>query len=215
MTFLIGSILVLDSRLLLRVWVGEEFVSTYSLVLILLVGYVFELAQRPSTTALVALGCHRALGGWTLGEGLANLILSIYWGHKYGLIGVALGTTVPLVLVKLTLQPWYTLSKLGVSAREYLASSLLRPVLVCLLFLGASHWLMGSGPTNGIIELGFAVAWQVLLFGVITWMIGLSPDERIEARQGGHAFLLKLKPGKSRPVQSEPAKRPEDLVNVG
>lgn len=215
MTFLIGSILVLDSRLLLRVWVGEEFVSTYTLVLILLLGYVFELAQRPSTTALVALGCHRALGGWTLGEGLANLVLSIFWGRKYGLVGVALGTTVPLVLVKLTLQPWYTLSKLGVSAREYLVSSLLRPVLVCLSFLGISHWLMGSAPANGIIELGFAVLWQVLLFGVITWTIGLTPEEKIHARQGAQAIFSKLKPGEARPVQSEPAKRPEDLVNVG
>ncbi|HEY3975193.1 MAG TPA: oligosaccharide flippase family protein [Candidatus Sulfotelmatobacter sp.] len=215
MTFLIGSILVLDSRLLLRVWVGEEFVSTYTLVLILLVGYVFELAQRPSTTALVALGCHRALGGWTLGEGLANLVLSIYWGHKYGLVGVALGTTVPLVIVKLTLQPWYTLRKLGVTARDYFGISLFRPVLVCLLFLAVCHWLMGSGPATGILGLGFTASWQGLLFGVITWMIGLSPVERTQARQRVSTIFATLGFAKAEEIDREAAEQANDLVNVG
>lgn len=214
-TLLIGSILVLDARLLLRIWVGEEFVSTYPLVLVLLVGYVFELAQRPSTTALVALGRHRALGSWTLGEGLANLVLSIYWGHMYGLMGVALGTTVPLVLVKLTLQPWYTLRMLGISARQYLTSSLLRPILVCLLFLGGSYWLMSRSPSAGILELGCTVAWQGLFFCVITWIVGLSSSERLQLRQRASSIISTLRvlePGETRDRQTEPV---EEIVNAG
>jgi O-antigen/teichoic acid export membrane protein len=213
-SLLIASILVLDARLLLRVWVGEEFVSTYPLVLILLAGYVFELAQRPSTTALVALGRHRALGSWTLGEGLANLLLSVYWGHTYGLIGVALGTTVPLVVVKLTLQPWYTLRMLGISTREYLVSSLLRPILVCVLFLGGGYWLM-SPSASGIFELGFTVAWQGLLFCAITWMVGLSSSEKSQVRERCLAVISTLRmpePAKTPTREAEPV---EEIVNVG
>jgi O-antigen/teichoic acid export membrane protein len=214
-TLFIGSILVLDSKLLLRVWVGEEFVSTYALVVILLIGYVFELAQRPSTTALVALGCHRALGGWTLGEGLANLVLSIYWGHLYGLVGVALGTTVPLVVVKLTLQPWYTLNKLGISAREYLQTSVIRPVLVCLLFLGSSHWMMSSARTSGFLELGLTVTWQALLFCLITWTVGLNPVERIQLRTRCRAMSSRLTLVEPAETKNVVTKQSEDLVNVG
>jgi hypothetical protein len=184
-------------------------------VIILLVGYIFELSQRPSTTALVALGCHRALGGWTLGEGLANLVLSIYWGHLYGLIGVALGTTVPLVAVKLTLQPWYTLGKLGISAREYLQTSLIRPVLVCLLFLGSARWMMSSQLSAGFLELSFTVAWQALLFCVITWVIGLNPVDRIQVRDRCRAISSRLKLIEPAEPKSAVVERSEDLVNVG
>jgi O-antigen/teichoic acid export membrane protein len=189
-TLLIASILVLDSQLLLRIWVGEEFVSVYLLVLILLVGYVLELAQRPSVMALMALGRHRALGGWTLGEGLANLILSVYLGRKYGLVGGAWGTTIPLVVVKLTLQPWYTLKVLGLSARAYIRESLARAVLVSALFLVCAYALMKALPPFGILGLIGMFTLQVALFGVITWTMGLTGYERSLLWQRSRRFML-------------------------
>jgi O-antigen/teichoic acid export membrane protein len=188
-TLLIGSILVLDSRLLLRVWVGEEFDAAYILVLILLVGYVLELAQRPSIVALISLGRHRALGSWTLGEGVANLILSVYLGYKYGLVGVALGTTIPLLVVKLTLQPWYTLRMLGLSARAYIQHSLARPIMVCALFLVCAYALLRMFPPSGIFGLVGALTVQVMLFGLLTWVLGLSAYERSLLWQRSRRFI--------------------------
>ena len=188
-TLLIASILVLDSQLLLRVWVGEEFASVYLLVLILLVGYVLELSQRPSVMALMALGRHRALGGWTLGEGLANLILSVYWGRKYGLVGVAWGTTIPLVVVKLTLQPWYTLRALRLPALAYIQESLARAVLVCALFLICAYTLMKMFPPLGIVGLVGMFTLQLALFGLITWVVGLTAQERSQLGQRSRRWI--------------------------
>ncbi len=188
-TLLIGCILALDAQSLLRVWVGEEFVSAYPLVLILLVGYVLELAQKPSTVALLSLGRHRALGGWTLGEGLANLVLSVYWGRKYGLVGVALGTTVPLLIVKLTLQPWYTLRVLGISARVYVQESLIRAMLVSALFLAVAYALMKAVSPVGIVSLVGMFGLQVGLFAVITWTMGLTGFEKRQLWQRSRRFI--------------------------
>jgi len=142
-------------------------------------------------------------------------VLSIYWGHLYGLVGVALGTTVPLVVVKLTLQPWYTLSKLGISPREYLQTSVIRPVLVCLLFLGSARWVMSSAPTNGFLELGFTAAWQALLFCIITWMVGLNPVERRQLHDRCRTKTSQLKLVEPTETKNVVAKQTEDLVNVG
>jgi O-antigen/teichoic acid export membrane protein len=188
-TLLIGCILALDAKLLLRVWVGDEFVSAYPLVLILLVGYVLELSQRPSAVALVSLGRHRALGWWTLGEGLANLIMSVYLGRKYGLVGVALGTTLPLAAVKLTLQPWYTLKVLGLSAGVYIQESFARPVLVSALFLACAYALMKMFPPLGILGLIGTFTLQVALFGLITWTIGLKDFERSQLWERSRRFI--------------------------
>jgi O-antigen/teichoic acid export membrane protein len=188
-TLLIACILALDAQVLLRIWVGEEFVSAYPLVLILLVGYVLELSQRPSAVALLALGRHRALGEWTMGEGLANLILSVYWGRKYGLVGVAWGTTVPLLVVKLTVQPWYTLKVLGLSARAYIQESFARAVLVSGLFLVCAYGLMKAFPPAGILGLIGMFMLQVALFCLITWTMGLTGYERNLLWQRSQRFI--------------------------
>jgi len=150
---------------------------------------VLELAQRPSIVALVSLGRHRALGSWTLGEGVANLILSVYLGYKHGLVGVALGTTIPLLVVKLTLQPWYTLRMLGLSARAYIQNSLARPVMVCTLFLVCAHALLKMFPPSGILGLVVAFMVQVMLFALLTWALGLSAHERSQLWQRTRRFI--------------------------
>lgn len=131
------------------------------------------------------------------------------------MVGVALGTTVPLVVVKLTLQPWYTLSKLGISAREYLQTPLIRPVFVCLLFLGSARWMMSSQLGAGLLELSFTVAWQALLFCLITWVIGLNPVERIQIRDRCYAMSARLKLVEPAKTKTAVAEQSEDLVNVG
>ncbi|MFZ0923869.1 MAG: oligosaccharide flippase family protein, partial [Candidatus Acidiferrales bacterium] len=100
----IASMLVLHGRSLLLLWVGPRYVSSYSILVLLTVGAVASTGQFGTLHTLIALGRHRAYGLWTIGEGLANLFLSIIWAHKYGIVGVALGTAVPLLAVKLTLQ---------------------------------------------------------------------------------------------------------------
>lgn len=195
-TLLIGSILVLDAREVLRVWVGEPFVSTYPLVVILLIGYVFELAQRPSATVLVAAGHQRPLGSWTLAEGLANLGLSIYWGHKYGLIGVALGTTVPLVAVKLTLQPWYTLRALRLSLWQYLKHSLAGPAAATVVFLLFGYGVMSLFSPTGLLQLVGTVSWQCLAFAGLAYWVALTQSERgqVWQRLGRLALGLRVSP---------------------
>src|SRR5579859_1031544 len=111
----IGSMLVLQGRSLVLLWVGTRYVSSYPILVVLVVGAVVSSAQLGTLHALIAKGRHRAYGIWTIGEGLANLILSIAWAHRYGLLGVAMGTAVPLLAVKLTLQPWYVTRVLHMS----------------------------------------------------------------------------------------------------
>lgn len=175
---LIGSMVLLNGRPLLRFWVGDKFVSSYILLLILTAGYVVALAQQGSNVLLVATGRHRAYGLWTLGEGVANLVLSVQWGHKYGLAGVALGTSVPMAVVALLLQPWYTLRVLGLSAREYLRKSLARPVLVAGLFLVIARLGGLAFPTPALPQFVASIAWQTALFGLLAYSIGLTGAER-------------------------------------
>ena len=178
LSLFIGSLFWLHGRSLLQLWVGPRFVSSYPLLLILAAGYVVALAQSPSISLLMAGAKHRALGWWTLGEGVANVLLSIYWVQRYGVIGVALGTVVPMIVSKMCVQPWYTLRACGLSGSAYLRGAFLRPVaaaipfnLLCLL---ASDFEPHGTPTRLIAEIG----WQSVAFACLAYLVGLTPEDR-------------------------------------
>lgn len=174
----ISSLFLFEGRALIRIWVGPAFLTSYPIVLVLTAGYVVSFAQFPSQMAAFALARHRLLAFLTLAEGLVNLLLSIHWAHEYGLIGVALGTMVPLLVSKICIQPWYALHILGISGWRYVSEALWRPLLVCGLYLGASESGLFPHPNGGPMELVSAVFIHAVLFLSLTYLIGFLPSER-------------------------------------
>jgi O-antigen/teichoic acid export membrane protein len=174
----IASLFLFEGKALIRIWVGPGFLTSYPIVLILTAGYVVSFAQFPSQMAAFALARHRALAFLTLAEGVANLLLSIHWAHKYGLIGVALGTMIPLLISKICIQPWYALHILRIPGWRYISEALWRPVLVCGLYLGVSESGLIPHPDGGLMELVSAVSIHAALFLSLTYLIGLLPSER-------------------------------------
>jgi len=174
----IGSILVFDGRLLLHLWVGERFVSSYPLLLVLLAGYGLLLPQQSCWLLILARARHRSMALWNVAEGIANLLLSIYWARKYGVLGVALGTTVPMLAISVPLQSWYALRILDLPARDYLRRALAQPAAVGVVFAGFCWFAQTSRADGTFLYLVGMVAWQTALFGLLAWGIGLRRIER-------------------------------------
>src|SRR5262249_12356849 len=131
----VGCMLIFNGRELLRVWVGEAFVGTYPLLVCMTIGYVVTFAQSPAVVLLIGRGRHREVGWCTLLEGLANLGLSIYWARRYGLIGVAWGTVVPMLVNKIVIQPWLVVRYGSLSLARYATDGFTRPAAVSVAFV--------------------------------------------------------------------------------
>ena len=186
LSFFVSLLLLVNGAWLIRFWVGPGYGSSYPLMLVLLSGYFLMLGQQPSVDLLLAQGRHQLRGWWNLGEGAANLALSVYWGMHYGLIGIALGTAVPMIFVQVFIQPWYALRTIDLPPRRYLQEAFLRPLLVVAAVLAAcvalrtwqhpysAHWLL------------FSAAWQAALFLLLSWRFALTGDER-------EHFLLRVR----------------------
>lgn len=175
----IGSMLILHGRSLLLLWVGPRYVSSYSILVLLTIGAVASTSQSGTLQILVAKGRHRAYGIWTIGEGLANLILSIIWAHQYGIFGVALGTAVPLLVVKLTLQPWYVTRVLGISPGEYFGKALVRPLAFGVALIGVCGLTKGFQANSSFWHLLGTVSWQGILLLVLAYTVGLDRADRL------------------------------------
>jgi len=182
-SLIIAGLLVVNGENLLRLWLGKDYVQIYPLLIVLTLGYVAALSQYPSRNLLYAKGRHRPFGWWTLGEGAANLLLSIYWARRYGLMGVAVGTTLPMLVVGLLIQPWYALRLIRMSLREYAREALLRPLIACAVFF-AICWvaLDWQAPVNTARFL-VGLVWQGAVLGLLFYSIVLTRPERQIALQ--------------------------------
>lgn len=188
----VSGLLLFNGKDVLRFWVGENFVGSYSLLAILVVGYLVSMAQAPSTVLLIARGAHKPMGWWNIAEGVANLVLSIYWARRYGLAGVALGTTVPMLATKLLIQPWYVLRVMRMSLWEYASGALLRPAIVAVMLGFAYQGTALVFPVAGVGSLLLKMAAQAGIFAAVTYTVGFAASDREIVWSRGKGLALQL-----------------------
>lgn len=201
-----GVLLLVDGRMLLRLWVGPELSSAYPILAILAAGYTINLALHPMLLIVVAKGQHGPLGAWTIAEGLVNIGLSIVWGRSYGLLGIAMGTVVPMLAIKLVIQPYYALKAAEMDVWTFLRGGLARVLLVTPLFTLAAGMIAPYATPNFPVFTAIVLA-QVAVFLGITWMLGLTRTERQWLRNYAQCHL-----GPAFAAQRQPAIRAANPV---
>lgn len=143
----------------IRFWVGTELgldnlpICTH-LLTILLIPMMLDVMQSLSNTLLYSLNRHPFFSYQTATEGCANLVLSILLAPRYGLIGVAWGTAIPMIITKLFVQPWYVCRVAEIPFGSYLRDCVLIPVAgTVLLGAGLHVFLIAVAPQNMVFLL--------------------------------------------------------------
>ena len=86
---------------LLLHWMGPGFEAGVVPFYVLAVAGIVLVAQGPLGNILLGTGNHRLVAGVSLGEAVANLALSVVLVGRFGMLGVAVGTAVPVVAANL------------------------------------------------------------------------------------------------------------------
>jgi O-antigen/teichoic acid export membrane protein len=157
-----------------RLWLGERYAdgagSVPMLFQILLGAAVATASQRLGTQVLLAAARVKTMVALTASEAAANLVLSILLVRQFGLLGVALGTLLPALVVQFFVKPWCVLAFLRISTAEYLREVWGRTALVGVVaggLLFAVRWLgpaeswpalLGQGGLATAIVLGATAA---------------------------------------------------------
>jgi O-antigen/teichoic acid export membrane protein len=183
-----GLLLICNGRLLLQLWLGKQLVSAYPILVVLTLAYISDLGQGPSINLLFSRGRHQWLAYWTVLEGIANLLLSIYLAGKYGSLGVALGTAIPMLVTKLIVQPWYVLRVSDTLLEEYLPT-VARPIMAGMV-CAALYTLVPPLPAT-VGTLLLSISSQALVFSLITYTLVLNREER---RSVAARFMSYMRP---------------------
>lgn len=88
----------LTARPLVMLWVGPNFEGSVNVIYILSVVVALRVGNATSTVILKGSGLHKVLAFSNLSMAVSNLVLSVVLVRWYGLIGVAIGTLIPMVV---------------------------------------------------------------------------------------------------------------------
>jgi len=137
----------------INLWVGEGFEKSMIILVILVIPFAFDLAQNPGIELLYAVNKHKFYAYSNFAEASMNLILSILLVHEYGIVGVAIGTALPMIFIKLFVQPLYISRIIGLSYLEYFWHQL-PPVAAMVSVVGISVGLVaGIRQADSIVQM--------------------------------------------------------------
>lgn len=180
----------------IRLWLGEAYVSgplTYRsdvVMMVLLCASFPRLLQSISWQLLLATRNQSYLMCLIVGEAVVNLGLSVVLVHWYGLLGVALGTMIPVVISQAGLLPAYVLRTYHISLAEYGIRGLGRPFLCGGIIFVLAKWMVAACPPASWSTFFTEVAVAVLSgLGVIV-ALGLKTDERQKIWRLGSRLVL-------------------------
>lgn len=95
----LATVLGLTARTLVLVWVGPQFAASVDVIYILSVVVALRVGNSTSAVILKGADLHKFLAFSNLSMAVGNLVLSILLVRAYGLIGVAVGTLIPMIVM--------------------------------------------------------------------------------------------------------------------
>jgi O-antigen/teichoic acid export membrane protein len=124
--------LVVMGKSVIEAWVGPRYVSSYIVLLIILIPSTFYEAQSTSNRILYGISLHKSLAYVVLMEGIANVILSIVLVRPLGIVGDAIGTAIPMLCTSLFFLPRHMCRQLGIPVRRFIVDAYFYPVVLCI-----------------------------------------------------------------------------------
>lgn len=163
--------LIILGKSVIEVWVGAKYVPlSYPVLVILLVPATLFFSQGSSGRILFGMSRHRTWAVVTLVEGVSNLVLSILLVRRWGIVGDALGTAIPLTCSAVLFLPAHLCRNLGVRLRIFLTQAYVLPLLLCMplaavllalrrLFIAHHYWQLALQLAAGGAVYGLGLLW--------------------------------------------------------
>jgi O-antigen/teichoic acid export membrane protein len=172
----------------ISLWMGPDYAIAYWVMVILLTGRMLSVVNLTLTTTLYAVNRHRLLAKIEVVEVVMNLLLSLVLVQYFGIIGVAMGTMIPQLFLRIFVLPVYACRAIGIPVRDYFLC-LARPLASVITPLAAIYYWIQTGPqVESYIEIMTYAVIMSVFTGIAGLKFGFSREQQSELR--------KLLPGK-------------------
>jgi O-antigen/teichoic acid export membrane protein len=160
-------------------WMGPEYAGPSGRVLwILSLGLIFFAADQVATYTMMGLNKQKLVVLVVCAEALCNIALSVALVRSMGIFGVAWGTTLPSLAVSLLFWPWYMNRALGISIRDYVVSTWLRPAAAAIPFGLLTYGFERWQPASNLFVYFMQIAAILPTFILASWFLCFDHSDR-------------------------------------
>lgn len=178
-TMPVATAFALLGDIFIGLWMGQEFAKPSGQVLaVLAVAAVLAAPQYVFSSVLYGISRHRVIAILRIFEAVANLTLSIILVQTIGLVGVALGTAIPSLLIVMIVMPMVACKLVGVGLPEYYIHAYVRPALAIVPFALVAIWLRDESPARSLPIFFMQMIGLTALYAPCAFAIVLNADER-------------------------------------
>jgi O-antigen/teichoic acid export membrane protein len=111
-----------------KLWMGQSFQVNYWIIIVLGINYLFQ--QPVTRSILIATNNHGLPAVLLILEACLNLIFSLIFVHKWGIVGVAIGTLLPAFCISSIVVPILVIKRFKLQISEFLWIAITRPLLI-------------------------------------------------------------------------------------
>jgi O-antigen/teichoic acid export membrane protein len=167
----------------LKLWVKNENINRVIPALTILVaGMLVLLSHYTSTDLLFSLGQQRKLAVLSMIEGIFVLGLSLVLSYEYGMTGVAVGVSIPLILIRGVVQTIYVCRLIKVGFWVYYTECIIKPLIIAVVLAVVSYRLGVARFANNWLLLFLISALLLLTYGsaIYTFAIRGAEKQRVD-----------------------------------
>lgn len=163
----------------ISLWLGEEYGNEADMILkLLVIGYIILLPQLGlAMPTLMTLKRMNVPALFFLAMAALNIVISIFLGESHGINGVALGTTIPNILLALFLM-YFVSKELDFSLVKYMFQALIQPLLCALFFLAPALGILHYFVVDTYVEVFLFSAICCLAYYFVFYLLLASPEDR-------------------------------------
>jgi O-antigen/teichoic acid export membrane protein len=171
----LGLIVSADS--LIDSWVGRQFSSSVLPMQILLVVVLVRISAASAHLILRGAGHHKLLTYTNAATAVVNILLSVALIRRFGLIGVAFGTLIPVASGAVFVLYPAACRRVALPVRRTLVEAIWPPIWPALV-MAALMWLTRRPSTGSLFEVGLHLAAGGLVYAVLFLGFAIGGEER-------------------------------------
>ena len=163
----------------IQLWMGDEYRSLSGKVLLILAAaQIVSAPHQVVSSTLYGLNKHKMLAQWRVVEAVANVALSIALIPHLGIVGVAIGTAIPHVLLVTVVLPIYGARQVGLPLGLYFVQGYVKPMLAAIPFAIGCVIVEEFVSLDSFLSFFAVVAGLCIVYLVIAYFIVLTNGEK-------------------------------------
>ncbi len=183
---------VLCGEAFLSVWLGEGFEDSAEVLRVFMIGYGIALAQVPVTNYLLGVRKHHYQAAAITAESVVNVALCVFLVPTFGPLGAAWALVLPMLVVKLVVQPFYICRLTGIPVASYFRP-IARPLLLAaLLAWGGLEVTQIAGLPHSWLALSGVALTYLVVYVCSGFVLVLDRGVRAGVRKKVSSFVASL-----------------------